>query len=40
MANRQVVLPGLGVRSIPLLLRFVPRAWVLAAVAKVQQRRS
>jgi short-subunit dehydrogenase len=40
MANRQVVLPGFGVRSIPLLLRFVPRAWVLAAVAKVQQRRS
>ena len=39
MANRQVVLPGLAVRSIPLLLRFLPRAWVLAAVAKVQQRR-
>jgi short-subunit dehydrogenase len=39
MANRQVVLPGLAVRTIPLLLRFVPRAWVLAAVAKVQQRR-
>jgi len=39
MANRQVVLPGFAVRSIPLLLRFVPRAWVLAAVAKVQQRR-
>jgi short-subunit dehydrogenase len=38
MANRQVVLPGFGVRSIPFLLRFVPRAWVLAAVAKVQQR--
>jgi short-subunit dehydrogenase len=39
MANRQVVLPGLAVRTIPFLLRFVPRAWVLAAVAKVQQRR-
>jgi len=39
MANRQVVLPGLGVRIIPFLLRFVPRAWVLAAVARVQQRR-
>ncbi len=39
MANRRVVLPGFAVRSIPLLLRFVPRAWVLAAVAKVQQRR-
>lgn len=39
MANRQVVLPGFAVRSIPLLLRFVPRAWVLAAVAKTQQRR-
>jgi len=39
MANRQVVLPGFAVRIIPLLLRFMPRAWVLAAVAKVQQRR-
>lgn len=39
MANRQVVLPGVGVRAIPFLLRFIPRAWVLAAVAKVQQRR-
>jgi short-subunit dehydrogenase len=39
MANRQVVLPGFGVRVIPFLLRFIPRAWVLAAVAKVQQRR-
>jgi short-subunit dehydrogenase len=39
MANRQVVLPGFAVRVIPFLLRFVPRAWVLAAVAKVQQRR-
>lgn len=40
MANRQVVLPGLAVRAIPVLLRFIPRALVLAAVAKVQQRRS
>ena len=39
MADRQVVLPGFGVRIIPFLLRFVPRAWLLAAVAKVQQRR-
>jgi short-subunit dehydrogenase len=39
MANRQVVLPGFGVRAIPFLLRFIPRAWVLAAVSKVQQRR-
>lgn len=39
MANRQVVLPGLAVRAIPLLLRFVPRAWVLAGVEKAQQRR-
>jgi hypothetical protein len=34
-----VVLPGFAVRIIPFLLRFVPRAWVLAVVAKVQQRR-
>lgn len=39
MVNRQVVLPGFAVRIIPFLLRFAPRAWVLAAVAKVQQRR-
>lgn len=39
MADRQVVLPGFAVRIIPFLLRFVPRSWVLAAVAKVQQRR-
>ena len=39
MANRQVVLPGFAVRIIPFLLRFVPRAWVLAAVSKVQQGR-
>src|SRR3569623_174519 len=39
MANLQVVLTGLAVRTIPFLLRFIQRARVLAAVAKVQQRR-
>lgn len=39
MANRRVVLPGLGVRLIPLLLRFVPRGVVLAAAGRLQTRR-
>jgi uncharacterized protein len=39
MANRQVVLPGLGIRMIPFFLRFAPRGLVLAAVARVQRSR-
>jgi short-subunit dehydrogenase len=39
MKNRQVVLPGLGIRMIPFFLRFAPRGLVLAAVARVQRSR-
>lgn len=39
MSNKRLVLPGVGVRMIPFLLRFAPRSMVLASVAKVQQKR-
>ncbi len=39
MANKQVVLPGFGVRMISFFLRFVPRSFVLAAVSRVQRKR-
>lgn len=38
-ANKHLVLPGMGIRAIPFLLRFAPRGFVLSAVARVQQRR-
>jgi len=39
MSNKRLVMPGVGVRMIPFLLRFAPRGMVLAAVARVQQKR-
>lgn len=39
MANKRLVLPGVGVRMIPFMLRFAPRSLVLASVARVQRRR-
>ena len=36
MANKRVVLPGLGVKMLPPLLRLFPRAFILAAVARIQ----
>jgi uncharacterized protein len=38
MANRRLVLPGLGIKIIPFLLRFFPRGFILAAVGGFQQR--
>ena len=38
MANKRVVLPGLGMKIIPLLLRLFPRGTILAAVGRVQLR--
>ncbi len=38
MANKRAVLPGLGIKIVPLLLRLFPRGFVLAGVAKFQQR--
>jgi short-subunit dehydrogenase len=39
MANKRTVLPGLGVKIVPLLLRAVPRGFVLAAVGRLQLKR-
>ena len=39
MANKRAVLPSLGARIVPSLLRFFPRGFVLAAVDRVQPRR-
>ena len=38
-SNKRLVMPGVGVRMIPFLLRFAPRSMVLASVARVQQKR-
>jgi len=39
MANKRAVLPGLGVKIVPILLRFFPRGFILAAVGKLQLKR-
>jgi short-subunit dehydrogenase len=39
MANERAVLPGLGIKIVPLLLRLFPRAFILAAVARFQLRK-
>jgi short-subunit dehydrogenase len=39
MANKRTVLPGLGIKTVPFLLRFLPRGFILAAVAGFQLRR-
>ena len=38
MANKRAVLPGLGIKIVPFLLRFFPRGFVLAAVGGYQLR--
>jgi short-subunit dehydrogenase len=38
MANKRIVLPGLGMKIIPSLLRFFPRAFILAAIGRIQLR--
>ena len=40
MANRRAVLPGLGIKLVPPLLRLFPRSIILAAVGRLQLRRS
>jgi hypothetical protein len=40
MANKRAVLPGLGIKLVPLLLRVFPRGFILAAVARFQLRKS
>lgn len=39
MANKRVVMPGIGIKIVPFLLRFFPRGFILAAVGAFQQRR-
>ncbi len=39
MTNKRAVIPGLGVKAVPLLLRFFPRGFVLAATGGLQLRK-
>ncbi len=39
MANKRAVLPGLGIKLVPLMLRLLPRGFILAAVGRFQQKR-
>jgi short-subunit dehydrogenase len=39
MANKRAVLPGFGIKAVPLLLRLFPRGFILAAVAGFQLRK-
>ena len=39
MANKRAVMPGIGVKAVPVLLRFFPRSLILAAVGRLQLRR-
>ena len=39
MANKRAVLPGLGIKIVPFLLRFFPRGFILAAVGGYQLRK-
>ena len=38
MANRRAVLPGLGIKIVPFMLRLVPRGFILSAVSRLQTR--
>ncbi|MCW5704563.1 MAG: SDR family NAD(P)-dependent oxidoreductase [Bradyrhizobium sp.] len=39
MAGKRAVLPGVGIKMVPLLLRFFPRSFILAAVGGFQLRK-
>jgi hypothetical protein len=39
MANKRAVLPGFGIKLVPLMLRLFPRGFILAAVGGFQMRR-
>jgi uncharacterized protein len=39
MANKRTVLPGIGIKIVPFLLRFFPRTFILAAVGRIQLRK-
>jgi short-subunit dehydrogenase len=40
IAGKRIVLPGLGIKIVPFLLRFFPRGFVAGAVARLQLRRA
>jgi uncharacterized protein len=40
MADKRAVLPGFGIKAVPLLLRLFPRSFILAAVGGFQLRRT
>jgi uncharacterized protein len=39
MDNKRVVLPGIGIKLVPFLLRLFPRGFILAAVGRLQLRK-
>jgi short-subunit dehydrogenase len=39
MSNKRAVLPGLGIKIVPLLLRLLPRGFILAAVGRFQTKK-
>jgi uncharacterized protein len=39
MANKRAVLPGLGMKILPFLLRLFPRGFILAAIGRIQLRK-
>ena len=39
MANKRAVLPGIGIKIVPFMLRLFPRGFILAAVARFQTRK-
>jgi short-subunit dehydrogenase len=39
MADKRIVLPGLGIKIVPFLLRLFPRGFILAAVSRFQLRK-
>ena len=39
MANQRAVLPGLGIKMVPFMLRLFPRSFILAAVGRFQLRK-
>ena len=40
MADKRVVLPGVGIKLVPFMLRWFPRGFILAAVGRLQLRRT
>jgi uncharacterized protein len=39
MADKRAVLPGLGIKAVPFMLRLFPRGFILAAVGRLQLRK-